>query len=76
MSDEWMGVNGGFNFMLSVLVYGILEGEDQPAVHEAFHDHKSWRSVRTWETGFSGGKNPEITGVTHWMFMPDPPTEK
>ena len=55
----------------SVLVFGILEEEQEADTHEGYWDGKFWRSVRTWETGFQGGKQPKIT-AQQWAKRPVP----
>lgn len=55
----------------SVLVFGILEEEQDADTHEGYWDGKFWRSVRTWETGFQGGKQPKIA-AQQWAKRPVP----
>jgi len=55
-----------------VIVWGILEGEDTPASHEGFRSRTCWRSVRTNE---DYGGRLKINIPTHWMPMPDAPTQ-
>lgn len=55
----------------SVLVFGILEEEQDADTHEGYWDGKFWRSVRTWETGFQGGKQPKIA-AQQWARRPVP----
>ena len=55
--------------MLSVLVVGILQGEDTPATHEAYWNRMRWSSPRLNASG-----NPStITKVTFWGEMPEGP---
>lgn len=55
----------------SVLVFGILEEEQDADTHEGYWDGKCWRSVRTWETGFQGGQQPKIA-AQQWAQRPLP----
>lgn len=55
----------------SVLVFGVLEEEQDADTHEGYWDGKFWRSVRTWETGFQGGQQPKIA-ATLWAKRPVP----
>jgi len=55
----------------SVLVFGVLEEEQEADTHEGYWDGKYWRSVRTWETGFEGGKQPKIA-AQQWAKRPVP----
>jgi len=55
----------------SVLVFGILEEEQDADTHEGYWDGKFWRSVRTWETGSKGGKQPKIA-AQQWARRPVP----
>lgn len=55
----------------SVLVFGILEEEQDADTHEGYWDGRYWRSVRTWETGFEGGKHPKIA-AQQWAKRPVP----
>lgn len=55
----------------SVLVFGVLEDEQDADTHEGYWDGRCWRSVRTWETGFEGGKQPTIA-AQQWAKRPVP----
>lgn len=71
-----------------VLVWGVLEGEEQPDAHEAYLNEptvtpNAFKSVRSSEIewqGVEGSSEPfvrklDISNVTHWMTMPGNPDD-
>lgn len=60
---------------LSVVVFGVLDGEIQPATHEAFLSGSKlvrWKSVRSDPTT---GDWTDLRHVTHWQPLPQAPNE-
>ena len=61
------------SLMDSVIVWGVLDGENEPDSHEGFlgwAGPERWRSVRLNE---EDGSNRNIIAVSHWMPRPRKP---
>ena len=63
---------------MSQLVFGLLEGDFNPDVHEAFMSSAAsggrWTSVRSISDGFDNIRWMKIK-VTHWQPLPKAPNE-
>lgn len=67
----WTNANQKPQPYKSVIVWGILEYEDEPDTHEGFWGKGSdWHSVRPHA---DQPRRMKISAVTHWMPMPKAP---
>lgn len=65
----------------AILIYGALEGENEPDAHEGYFYKGEWHSIRSteilWRTEDGSSdpfvRNLEITEVTHWSPRPAAP---
>jgi hypothetical protein len=61
----WVSVKDSLpNELDSVLVFGVLAGDNESSVSEAYRDADNWYSVR----------RVNVSSVTHWMPLPASPT--
>lgn len=58
----------------SVLVWGILDGEQGHDTHEGYWDGRKWVSVRADDA--DANQRAKLHKVTHWMRRPKGPNEK
>lgn len=74
LKGEWIDATGELpERYVPVLVFGVLEYDSTPDVHEAFSNGKRWISIRSDEHPHEARKL-KLLNVTHWRPMPAPPS--
>jgi len=71
--SKWIPASSAPDKGISVIVWGVLEGENSLAAHEAFWSGKAWTSIRSDLDGFDGLRWMRMSLVTHWQPMPEKP---
>jgi len=67
----WMPASNPPMSLIPVLIWGKLDIDRAPFVHEGFWTGKKWESVRI--NLEDSDRRHEIHNVTHWAHMPNPP---